>query len=480
MPSVRVAYMRLDTLGREAILQIQVESPVTELLASLFAHDTVAVSWSAGLQLRPTENRLVWATKWKLVADLPSLVEVGDVTVGPTMLGSSPTGPVRWVFLKPDGGDGTWMSDERAQAERERLEGLRKQHFTGPLVAPDAAQDAPEFYVLAIADNLLLTQEQSVPGLILSPMTSVLGDDIRVVLNENLVQRGFRQALMPDKWIEQMRRDRPAVLIECRVKAETAEAARTFSSEVIKGMLALMTLLRGAAARLIGGVVGEQAAAGHYDVRGIWIEHSGYTGNLMGGIISGEDVHGLQRLWSDLQANPRAQLWASLYADAVRDPRWDYQFFRCFSLLETIADSVVWPNVVVTDAAGNRRQLPSGNGYYTTSKQPGKTYALLMHLATIIPQSPISFTTQRPSTNVAAADQLWDEVMIWRELRNDVAHEGAWQLPHPGETPEHAAAHNAIASRGHDGTFESGAAVVVRKAQDVVKSALFAAINGTL
>ena len=175
-----------------------------------------------------------------------------------------------------------------------------------------------------------------------------------------------------------------------------------------------------------------------------------------------------------------AQFWASLYADAVRDPRWDYRFFRCFSILETIADTVVWPNVVVTDTAGNRRPLPSGNGYYTTSKQPGKTYALLMHLAAIIPQSPISFTTQRQSANVAEADQLWDEVVIWRQVRNDVAHEGAWQPPHPGETPEHAAARNAIASRGHDGTFESGAHVVVRKVQDAVKSALFAAIDGTL
>ena len=82
----------------------------------------------------------------------------------------------------------------------------------------------------------------------------------------------------------------------------------------------------------------------------------------MGGPISGEDVHGLQVLWSDLQANPRAQLWASLYADAVRDPRWDYQFFRCFSLLETIADSVVWQNVVVTDTAGNPGCFPTEEG----------------------------------------------------------------------------------------------------------------------
>jgi hypothetical protein len=65
----------------------------------------------------------------------------------------------------------------------------------------------------------------------------------------------------------------------------------------------------------------------------VWIEHSGYSGNLIGGVIAGEDVHQLQTSWSGLQANPRAQLWVSLYADAVRDPRWDYQSFRCFNLL---------------------------------------------------------------------------------------------------------------------------------------------------
>ena len=62
MRSVRVAHMRLDTLGDTAILQIQVESPVTQLSASLFAHDTVAVSWRAGLSLGPTDNPHVWAT----------------------------------------------------------------------------------------------------------------------------------------------------------------------------------------------------------------------------------------------------------------------------------------------------------------------------------------------------------------------------------------------------------------------------------
>ena len=191
----------------------------------------------------------------------------------------------------------------------------------------------------------------------------------------------------------------------------------------------------------------------------MWIEHTGYHGNLLGGVIAGEDVHQLQESWNGLQANPRAQLWVSLYADAVREPRWDYKFFRCFNLLEAIADTVVQPNVVITDEAGNPRPLPRGNGSFTTRGAQGKVYTLLIQLA-----------------GATADDQLWDEVGTWVQVRNDVAHEGAWQPPHPGESADHAA----IASRGGDGTVESGSRAMVDRIGDAVKRALYAAIHGTL
>ncbi|MEB4210967.1 hypothetical protein [Mycobacterium sp. 94-17] len=182
----------------------------------------------------------------------------------------------------------------------------------------------------------------------------------------------------------------------------------------------------------------------------------------MGGVISGENVHALQSLWSDLQANPRAQLWASLYADAVRDARWDYQFFRCFNLLEAIADEVLPPNTPITDAAGNPRPFSSGRGNYTIKQARGKVYALLIH------------------TSDSAEDELWDEVGIWIQIRNDVAHEGAWQPPHASEKAAHAAARKAIVTRGHDGTFEAGASVILKKIQGATKSVLYAAIQGKL
>jgi hypothetical protein len=295
-------------------------------------------------------------------------------------------------------------------------------------------------------------------------VTTVLGEDARTVLNRILREQGIiTQWLSKKTWLAQMQSNRPAVLIKCHVQADNPGAAKTYSREVMKQLLDMMTLRRGAAANLIAGVVTSRNELGRYQLLDAWIEHSGYGENLLGGFLAGEGVHGLQTSWNGLQSNPRAQLWVSLYADAVRDPRWDYQFFRCFNLLEAMADTAVQPNAAITDEAGNPRPFSNGQGNFTTRQAQGKVYMLLLQL-----------------NNSAADNQLWEEVGVWVRVRNDVAHEGAWQPPRPDETPEHVAARAAITNLASDGTFESGAEALVKGIRDPVKRALYTAINGTL
>ncbi|AKC37993.1 Uncharacterised protein [Mycolicibacterium phlei] len=464
MHKVPVAYMRLDSRDGTAILAVQVAQPVKSLAVSIFAHDSVDVAWRASLELKSTDNPLVWRAAWEIDPGLPPLLEVGNINeTGPTW-GAIKIGHPRWIFLKPQRGDGEWVTGELALAELARIENLREQRFTAPLRATSTPQNASEFLILALADNLLITQPQRVPGISLSPVTTILGEDVRTVLNRILRSHGIvTQWLSRKKWLAQMQSNRPAVLIKCHVQAENPDAASTHGREVIKELLDMMTLERGAAANLIAGVIASRNEHGRYALHGAWIEHSGYGENLIGGVISGEDVHALQESWSGLQANSRAQLWVSLYADAVRDPRWEYRFFRCFNLLEAIADTVVQPNAVIADEAGNPRKFQSGKGNYTTKQAQGKVYMLLLQLA-----------------GKNADDQLWDEVGHWVRVRNDVAHDGTWQAPHAGEKPEHAATRTAIASHGHDGTFEMGTRPFVDKIRESVKQTLHAAIRGKL
>ena len=465
---MRVADMRLYPRDDGiAVLAVQVAQPVEALAASIFAHDSIDAAWRAGLSFTATDNALVWVAGLGPAAELSSLLEVGNLNAD----GAHTWGPLRpditrWVFLKPETSDSDWVSGERAQAELSRIEQMREQRFTAPLVAPGASPNAPEFLILAIADNLLITQPQRVPGISLHPVTTVLGEDVRIVLNRVLREHGIvTQWLSKKSWLAQMRSNRPAVLIECHVQAETPDAAATYSREVIKQMLDMMTLRRGAAANLIAGVVTNQNEFGRNQIRDAWIEHSGYGENLLGGFLAGEDVHALQSSWSGLQANPRAQLWVSLYADAVRDPRWEYQFFRCFSLLEAIADdTLVGSENVILDEAGKPRPLPKNKRkHFTTSGTQGKVYTLLMQL-----------------DGKTADDQRWEDVVMWAEVRHEVAHEGTWQFNDPAETPKHAATHAAITAYGRDGTFESGADAIVKNIREYVKRALYAAIHGTL
>lgn len=467
MPTVDIDYIKLESRDHIATLSVQLGRPVTQLAVSVFAHDSIDVAWRVGVSLKPTEDPLLWTATWRLNSTLSRLLEIGNInTTGAPSWASLRPEPHRWVFLQPDAANGSWIAGERALEELDHIESLREQRFTSPLLAPGTPNDSPTYMIIALADNLLITQPQRVPGISLNPIESDLGDDARVVLNRILHQRkliSFFQAIPKEAWLKQVRDARPAVQIECFVKAENADAAREFGSDEIRLLLDMMTLRRGAAARLIAGIMLLTNGQNDYQYQGAWIDHNEYSENLLGGVLAGENMHALQDAWSGLNINPRAQLWVSLYADAVRDPRWEYRLFRCFNLLEAIADTVVQENTTIVDQAGKPRTFRSGKGNYTTRQAQGKVYTLLLRLI---------------GNN--ADDNLWDEVGHWVCVRNEVAHDGTWKESQSGETPEHAATRAFITSLGHDVTFNSGTAPFVNKIRNSVERVLNASINGTV
>jgi hypothetical protein len=212
LPSVRVAHMRLFPRDDGiAILAIQVAQPVEALAAPVFAHDSIDAAWRNGLSFqKATDDGLVWATGLGPAAELPPLPEVGnlntegDPTWGP--LRPKP-GANRWVFLKPENSGEDWVTGQSAQAELTRIEQSREQRYKTSLIATGTSQSAPEFLILAIADNLLITQPQRVPGISLFPLTSDLGDDVRNVLTKILRERGVAtvlQAIPRSEWLAKM------------------------------------------------------------------------------------------------------------------------------------------------------------------------------------------------------------------------------------------------------------------------------------
>jgi hypothetical protein len=130
-----------------------------------------------------------------------------------------------------------------------------------------------------------------------------------------------------------------------------------------------------------------------------------------------------RQIWDQGPSDPRLPLWMSLHRDNVAEPRWDAQIFRTCSLLETIAREVLpaGPTPIV-DQDSNPINGHDGQPA-TSSHARGALYALVRHCLNVLS------IADRPL--LAHPDRnLWDEIGVWVDIRNTVAHEGHW-LPAP-------------------------------------------------
>ena len=293
-----------------------------------------------------------------------------------------------------------------------------------------------------------------------------MGSDQVYLLNELLPQVGFQGQLDLDWWVNMTSATRPTLVVSIpEIHASNEETARNYARRIVFQVFDLLALRRGAPPRALGGVVGLWNIDTLQTI-GQWIEGS-YGGNLLGGFTSGESEHSLQLDWAGMQQYPRARLWVSLFEDALRDERWDFRFFRFFSLLEAIGIEILPENDPILDEQGRKRMINQVE-WFTTKQSRGKIYELKRLVSGIFGSTP-------------PGNKDWDEFGAWAKVRNQVAHQGGWAVPE-GQRPtsQHIKTEAKIAAFGHDGTFESGADAILRSAGDLTSSVLFAALQGKL
>ncbi len=471
-----VSDFELETVGDQIHVRLSItpsdgwSGSSDDLGIRLSRHDEVAVQFWAAFSCRRERDQWVGELGAAREGE-PRLAQlVGVATTENQQI------PVQGEALRLEPGeDGVWDSGEAARRAEQDLRTKRDATFSAPLTTPGAREGATRYDVLMLADNLLSTVPQRVPGIQIIPLqNSTLGSDLIEVLNSVARQFGFAAGVDPGRALNLIRERRPSVILHAPVVvAESSKAALEESRRNALMLLDLVTLRRGAPPRLLGGMVGEQGNPA--SVR-FWVEGSGYTGNLVGGFLSGEDPVSLLNQWRGIASDPRSRLWLSLYADALADGRWDYRIFRCFNLLEGIGGEVLRARQTVTDEAG--QPLIQANGRpYTTSQARGKVFELMKLVAGRTNQALQNFAVG----GATPARTPWDEVAVWVAIRNAVAHRGAWETS-TGSTPSAADQRVAaeISSLGHDGSFVSGADASLRAIRVAVDSTLYAALRGKL
>lgn len=198
-----------------------------------------------------------------------------------------------------------------------------------------------------------------------------------------------------------------------RVFATSVEAAGDIADVARDEVLSALALTRGAAGHpavtIIEQRVGDSWAEPKYR-----FDQDAYRGNLAGGPIAGETQYELLMHHAAIQGDPLLHLCTDLYEEALAERSPDSQYFRFWSVLETLAINQV--------VAGQRVQLLDGTMWPdggTTGQAGPRVYQLMRNI-----MFPDPARQAHESTLAAPASDLYDAVTGWYARRNATAHYG--------------------------------------------------------
>jgi hypothetical protein len=311
----------------------------------------------------------------------------------------------------------------------------------------------------ALIEGLHLDRPLEVGALVFEPVPierGFAGLELRQVFNDLLAAHGFVSAFERSGWAMQLAtRRRLAFVTTPPVEVDGVAHASIQATEELGRVIDALALTHGGAPRLF-------AAADEFssDGGGSWrtlalLAGSGtYPGAVLERLLpDGDSLAEIdpREIWTTARSSPLISLWLSLYRGVAGSGRWDVRILRACSLLEAIGRERLDRDAVVLDGSGSAL-IDNGGDPATTAQLRGKLYVLVSRTIGAVVSSPRVFLTGKTRT-------LWEEVGVWADIRNLVAHEGQW-LPPPLKSslagPQRRSA-VALESAGRGDGYEAGA-----------------------
>lgn len=324
------------------------------------------------------------------------------------------------------------IATELSETRRKRYE-----HTFG--CVDDAAAD--QFKVVCVVERLLMTTAMRLPGIVIQP-TGIGGTGLGEVepLNAVLSGTGLVPGVDPAWWEQHSRAARPwVVLILADVRAHNVEDAARVAWEARDDTLHLLALNRGSSGRPIAtgvhNIATEETVVFHEDER--------YTGNLVGGFISGEDSDALLMQSAAIQAEPFLALCTRLYREALAEKSPDAAYLRFWSMLETLSTKVIGTSTNQHPTRTDGTAWPDGQNM---SMAAPRVYELLKQAMQTGPVHEQSHVDPAPS--------LYDAVVSWYARRNATAHYGAFDPADPDQQTGKFDFHAALKTRQAASTGE--------------------------
>lgn len=332
---------------------------------------------------------------------------------------------------------GEIASVEGARSRREALVEAQEERYRIGLGDPSAA-GAREFRVLTVVERLLLTRELKVPGLRAFPLpVRPNGEAERQLTDQALKMLGWGFSPDPGPWHDRYAASQPWVIVVCEpVWATNREEAIGLARENCARMLSLLSLNRGSRGHPVATAA---AATDPPSEVGFLLEERPYTGNLIGGFISGEDQYSLLAQSAAMGADPLLALCVRLFGEALAEPSLDSRYLRLWVILETLSEA----RLLQPGKRASTVLLPDGSPW-TSNPRHSTTKTAQPRVYQFV-RDHLTDGQIHEGSLVAPAADLEEAVRSWYARRNSTGHAGgsanpaglrseaARTLPQPGE-----------------------------------------------
>lgn len=306
------------------------------------------------------------------------------------------------------------------------------------------------------------------------------GRELRQTFNDLLAARGFVSDFDRPSWAMQLAPRRQLAFVATPpVEVDQVVPASMEASRELRRLVNVLALTHGGAPQIFA-AANELSTDGGKSWRALalMVGSGVYPGSVLERLLpDGELLTAVdpRDIWLRAKSSPLIALWLSLFRGISAETRWDVQVLRACSLLDAIGRERVDRTTEVVDENG-KVLLDHGGRPATTRHLRGSTYVLVRDAVGAILSSPRVLLAHD-------ARSLWDEIGIWVDIRNMVAHEGQWLPPAFPSTLEDSQRRSAAALKRVDGGSDYGAGAkrysetVLAAAETVIR---FVALEQTL
>lgn len=251
---------------------------------------------------------------------------------------------------------------EQLSEEYHKVLVQRDEEFLSGFGLRSDVENVIQYQVFLFIKDCMITRHMRLGRYEIYPFSGLACNDELALMQDFLERVGASPLTNVGPVLDRALQGQPTVVVHFPIVFATSvpEAGSMVESEV-QILCDVLSIFRGSYATIFGSVIIEKHSGALY----FKLITPHYSGNLLGGAISGEDPATIIARVNRARNDTQSQLYVALYSEALREQRIEIAYFRYWNLLETIARSrnyiglplLNWNNAPIMNRRGQARTI---------------------------------------------------------------------------------------------------------------------------